>query len=95
MLDGKPLSNLRSRMISEESKGLQIVYVTHTTKSTAASLGASFTALQECEMALLFVKTETTVHTTALHMPGTEQHTLDDLSHAKKIDKQTNKCINK
>ena len=83
MLNGQPLSNLRSRMISEESNGLQIVCVTHRTKSTAASLGASFTAFQEWEMALSFVKTETNVHTITLHMPGTEQHTLDDLSHAK------------
>lgn len=83
MLDGQPLSNLRSRMISEEFNGLQIVYVTHRTKTTAASLGALFTALQEWEMALSFVKTETNVHTIALRMPGTEQHTLDDLSNAK------------
>lgn len=83
MLDGKPLSNLRSRKINEESNGLQIVYVTHRTKSTEASLGASFIALQEWEMALSFVKTETNVHTIALHVPGTEQHPLDDL-HAKK-----------
>lgn len=71
-------------MINEESNGLQIVYVTHRTKSTEASLGASFTALQEWELVLSFVKTETNVRTMALHMPGTEQHTLDDLSHAKK-----------
>lgn len=82
MLVGKPLSNLRSRRISEESNGLQLVYVIHRTKSTAASLGASFTALQEWETALSFVKIETNVHTIALQMPGTEQHTLDDLSHA-------------